>query len=282
MNTAQKQRNVLWELVIAALRSKLPFAKVKDLLARALEQFIAAVVPSEYCPKLLDHATTLYNLVNLSPISTDPAVEKNLKTAKESIDDESSLCNLMKKFPVHGTPFIAALEDRLSDFGKFHEWVKGIRIVQKQYKECLTSEEVVKDQIEHLKGLFSSLDMKGLFGKAFANDEQFHEFVKIENAAYTHVVKQCVHPLLSITRDVFTTKQQFDPLDLTSLQSGVQDRSLRNCFQDYSGTRSCQWNPGFGALQPIYEPSTRRVKSLILLAYGPCQCAFRFLFKHFP
>ncbi len=59
VNTAQKQRNVLWELVIAALRSKLPFAKVKDLLARALEQFIAAVVPSEYCPKLLDHATTL-------------------------------------------------------------------------------------------------------------------------------------------------------------------------------------------------------------------------------
>ncbi len=219
-----RQKNVFVEWITSALRSKLPFSRVRYLLGKRLEQFVGAIGAGEFSADVVQEVTHLYNIAELCPASANPKSLQSLGAALDSHTVADPLCNLLLKFPTHGERFAKALQTRIDEFGAFDEWMKTVKRIQEQYVSFLAKDESCVVLINMLKEISGSIDIKNHFGKVFAATvAPFQEYVKAENDAYMFALAYCVMPALEATKSVFEGSLQADASDVKVLLSGLQE-----------------------------------------------------------
>eukprot|EP00959_Pyramimonas_sp_CCMP1952_P141289 2957448-Pyramimonas_sp.AAC.1 len=87
------------------------------------------------CPSSVRDAVQKFHLLlELPALSLSKNTHSNLKRAREDVQDQSSLANLLVQFPPHGKLFIEAADKRVNMFDELETYLESLRTV----RECLS------------------------------------------------------------------------------------------------------------------------------------------------
>ncbi|CAK0817272.1 unnamed protein product, partial [Prorocentrum cordatum] len=112
-----------------------PFAKCKDATSLVCSAFMGE---SFECPSSVRDAVQKLHLLRELPAPTlSKNAHSNLKRAREDVQDQSSLANLLVQFPLHGKLFIEGADKRVKMFDELETDLGSLRNVRERISKSL-------------------------------------------------------------------------------------------------------------------------------------------------